>query len=68
MVYALNLYVTLLWLENPQIPAATSMASMINRKKKNCTVEKTKLHSADCVNVCLRACVCACPMRARVYK
>lgn len=68
MVYALNLYVTLLWLENPQIPAATSMASMISRKKKNCTVEKTKLLSADCVNVCLCACVCACPMHARVYK
>lgn len=25
-------------MENPQIPAATSMANMISRKKKNCTI------------------------------
>lgn len=44
---SLNLCVTLLWLENPQIPAATSMANKISRKKKNCTVDKTKRHLAD---------------------
>lgn len=63
---SLNMCVTLLWLENPQIPAATSMANMISRKKKNCTVDKTKWHSADGVDAWLHAAVYTCPMLAHV--
>lgn len=39
MYSTFNLYVTLLWFENPHIPAATSTANMISKKKKNCTRE-----------------------------
>lgn len=63
---SLNMCVTLLWLENPQIPAATSMANMISRKKKNCTVDKTKWHSADGVDAWLHAAACTCPTLAHV--
>lgn len=63
---SLNMCVTLLWLENPQIPAATSMANMISRKKKNCTVDKTKWHSADGVDAWLHAAVYTCPTLAHV--
>lgn len=50
-------FVTLVWLENPQIPAATSMANMISRKKKNCVKNETnaRRNSASCYSLCLQA-------------
>lgn len=53
---------TLVWFENPQIPAATSMAKRMSRKKKNCT--KTEKRSSQLIVCCCArsaACrLCAC--------